>query len=352
MRRYSSGVSPPRFNHRQYAELHLHLGGAIMPRILHAHLVKTRDALLARFPEYEGFEDFFRRPRGNLTAFLELHKVTEKIQKPAAIGKFIEYLVRGAYLFEDLAYIELRHCPWLRTDAALSEAERIEQMRRIVLDIAAAAERRPEYPIVLTQILCMHTALPQAVNERILELAVEMRPTVCAIDIAGPDLLYDGRVGEFCDLLARARESELKVTAHCFETPAGCYPELLPLLDRVGHGVQIPLLRPELLDGVRERGQVLEVCPTSYLKTGTMRHYAELRPVIERCDKEGVDVTICTDNSGIHMLRLPNEYENLLIHEVITVAQMKRMVNVAYKHAFAWPFAKPAGEMAVAGRAV
>jgi len=33
--------------------------------------------------------------------------------------------------------------------------------------------------------------------------------------------------------------------AHLFETPDGMHPELLPHLDRIGHGIQIPLRRPE-----------------------------------------------------------------------------------------------------------
>ena len=38
-------------------------------------------------------------------------------------------------------------------------------------------------------------------------------------------------------------------------------PELLPYLNRIGHGIQIPLRFPELLDDVAKREQCLEVCP-------------------------------------------------------------------------------------------
>jgi len=41
-------------------------------------------------------------------------------------------------------------------------------------------------------------------------------------------------------------------------------------LMRIGHGIQIPLLHPDLLSELARRNQCLEVCPTTYLKTGTL----------------------------------------------------------------------------------
>jgi adenosine deaminase len=56
----------------------------------------------------------------------------------------------------------------------------------------------------------------------------------------------------------------------CLRPAEGCYPELLPYLMRIGHGIQIPLQHPDLLREIAARGQCLEVCPTTYLKTGTL----------------------------------------------------------------------------------
>ena len=143
----------------------------------------------------------------------------------------------------------------------------------------------------------------------------------------------------------------LRTTGHLFETPDGCHAELLPHLDRIGHGILIPLRHPELLDGVAARGQCLEVCPTSYLKTGQLSDYAQLRPVFDRCRAAGVDVALCTDNAGLHMTRLPAEFENLLIHEVISVKEMLACQDAAFRHAFAWPFGRPARLLQHARRA-
>lgn len=347
MVRPTPGPDPALFNGRLYAELHLHLGGAISPRILFVHLQRTDHPLVSTFPDYESFEAFFRRPRKDLAGYLEMHKLVERIQRPETLSDFVFKLVRGAYLFEELAYVELRHCPYFRTDEQLPEERRIAQMADIVATIEAAAARAGrEYPVILRQILCMHSMLPSNVNAAIVQTAARCRPAVVAVDLAGPDTVYRDRISDICQWFATARELGLHTTCHLYETPHDCHPEILPLLDRVGHGIQIPLLYPELLPDLARRNHCLEVCPTSYLKTGTLRRYDELRPIFDRCAAEGVDVALCTDNAGIHMTRLPAEYENLLIHEVIDFKRMLSYQDAAFRHAFAWPFRETARELA------
>lgn len=341
--------TPPRhrdvFNGRLYAELHLHLGGALLPRILYVHLQRRAHPLLERFPDYDDFEAFFRRPRRDLSSYLEMHKLVEQIQRPDTLHDFVFKLVRGAYLFEELAYIELRYCPYFRTEEHLSPEERIEQMDRIVATVAEASFQ-PQYPLVLRQILCMHSMLPDAVNRAIVELAARWRQAgVVAVDLAGPDTAYADRLDEIIGWYTLARGKGLRTTGHVFETPGDCHPELLPYLDRIGHGIQIPLLHPKLLPEVARRGQCLEVCPTSYLRTGTLQRYDQLREVFDRCADAGVDVVLCTDNAGMHMTRLPAEFETLLIHEVIDFATMLRCQDAAFRHAFDWPFGRPAREL-------
>jgi adenosine deaminase len=86
---------------------------------------------------------------------------------------------------------------------------------------------------------------------------------------------------------------------------------------RIGHGIQIPLLHPELLGELANQHQCLEVCPTTYLKTGTLEDMRQLKLVFDRCFEAGVDIAICTDNAGLHNVRLPFEYENLLTQDII-----------------------------------
>ena len=145
---------------------------------------------------------------------------------------------------------------------------------------------------------------------------------------------------EWISLYDYARSLNVKTTGHLYETTAGCYPELLPYLMRIGHGIQIPLLYPELLKDVAQRGQCLEVCPTTYLKTGTLDDIRQLKIVFGRCFDAGVDIAICTDNAGLHNVRLPFEYENLLTYDIINFQQLQACQDAAFRHAFAWPYAQ------------
>ena len=203
-----------------HAELHRHLGGAIVPRIFWRFLHRQGHPLAEDFPEYEQFEAFITRPRASLTEFLELHTLVEHVQRVEVIPYFVSKLVRGAYIFESILYLELRHTPYYRTDPESSERERIAQMEEIVVVIAESS-RLQEYPILLKQILCMHSRLPLSVNRAIVELAASHPDKVCGIDLGGPDVLYGARLGELVELFRYARSFGLKTTCHLFETESG-----------------------------------------------------------------------------------------------------------------------------------
>ncbi|QYX33712.1 adenosine deaminase [Sphaerospermopsis torques-reginae] len=322
-----------------YAELHRHLGGSVVPRVLWRYFQRHATDLISRFAEYSEFEDFYTRPRNTLDEYLELHTLVESVQTVETLPYFIYRLLRGAYIFENLAYLELRYTPYLRTPEHLNQNARIDKMGEIV-EIVGKASRSLEYPIVNSQILCMHSRLPFEVNKAIVDLAAQNREYVCAVDVAGGDRIYGERMPEWISLYNYARSLGLNTTGHLYETKDGCYPELLPYLMRIGHGIQIPLLFPELLPELARRGQCLEVCPTTYLKTGTLQDIRQLKLVFDRCFEAGVDIAICTDNAGLHNVRLPFEYENLLTYDIINFQQLQACQDAAFRHAFAWPHAQ------------
>jgi adenosine deaminase len=327
-----------------HAELHRHLGGSVVPRILWRYLMRQDHPLAAEYPEYASFEAFFTRPRRSLEEYLELHTLVEHVQTLDALPYFVSRLIRGAYVFENLAYLELRYTPYLRTDRSLSEDQRIDQMAEVVEAISLAS-RSSEYPIITSQILCLHSRLSDRVNRAIVELAANSPGYVCGIDVAGGDAHYAQRLDTFVELYKYALALGLKTTAHLYETVDGFYPQLLPYVCRIGHGIQIPLRFPELLPQLAARKQCLEVCPTTYIKTGTLQNIGQLRPVFERCFEAGVDIAICTDNAGLHDVRLPFEYENLLTNDVIDFQQLKMCQEAAFRHAFAWPHAQAPQDM-------
>ena len=115
-----------------YAELHRHLGGSIVPRILWRYFQRNRPDLEQQFKTYSDFAEFYSRPRASLEEYLKLHTLVESVQTNESLPYFIYRLMRGAYVFENLAYLELRYTPYFRTPEHLSQSERIEYMAQIV----------------------------------------------------------------------------------------------------------------------------------------------------------------------------------------------------------------------------
>src|SRR6185369_18071512 len=186
-----------------------------------------------------------------------------------------------------------------------------------VLEAIAAASKVPAYAVDVRFVLCLHTMLTDEVNRATLELALRRRDIVRGIDVAGPEQPLGERLDFFLSLYRAASEAYLPATAHLGETsPEHIHPELFPYLRRIGHGVQIPLHRPELLPELRERGICFELCPSTYLQTGTFTTLEPVREVTRRLDAADVDYCLCTDNPAFNGRYLQGEHEVALDNDL------------------------------------
>ena len=68
-----------------YAELHRHLGGSVVPRILWRYFQRNRPDLAERFAGYGDFERFYIQPKESLEEYLELHTLVESVQTREAL---------------------------------------------------------------------------------------------------------------------------------------------------------------------------------------------------------------------------------------------------------------------------
>jgi len=318
-----------------YADLHRHLGGALHPRIIYKFLQRHDHKILGFFPDYDGFYNWFTRPCRTLEEFVKIHTLVEELQSLEHLPYFCLRLCRGAYTFENLQYLELRYNPYFRTDHTGSVPDRIAQMKDIV-EVITANLRPSEYPIIVKQILCFDRRLPTKINEAILKVAKDNIGPVVGVDLAGPEINSE-KYETWVRLLAKARAAGLKTTCHLGETSIdNVYPEYFAVLDRIGHGIHIPLVRPDMLKELSKRQITLEVCPTSYRQTGVLQNFTDLRTVFTRCAKAGVAIAVCTDNPGRNPspCTLPGEYERLIDNDVIDFAELKQLQNEAFRSAF------------------
>jgi adenosine deaminase len=330
-----------------YADLHRHIGGAVHPKVLYGYLsthgpdsgatAAERDViqgLLQRFPTYAALKEHFVNRKPTLGDYLELHKLVEPLQTPATMGYFLYRIVRGARVFEQTSLLELRFSPYLRTDPSLDVQERIVAMAAVVEAIAAGA-KVPEYAVDVRLVLCLHTLLSDEINEATVALALKRRDIVRGIDVAGPEQPLGARLDHFVRLYKQAADNYLPATAHLGETsPAYVYAELFPYLRRIGHGVQIALHLPHLLPEMRQRDICFELCPSTYLQTGTFTDLAPVRAVTRRLEAEGIDYCLCTDNPAFNGRYLQAEHEVALENDLIDFSGLVRCQQNAFKHAF------------------
>lgn len=330
-----------------YADLHRHLGGAVHPKILFGYLrehaadagltPRERDSiarLLSRFPDYDSLRTYLTARHPTLEEYLQLHSFVEPLQTPGTMGYFLYRIARGARIFEHASLLELRFCPYLRTDPTLDEEARIAQMELVVEAVAQAA-RQPEFAVDIRLLLCLHSSLPDRVNDAILSLGLRRRDLVRGVDIAGPEDSVGARIEHFVECLRRAAQAYLPATAHLGEShPRHIHPQLFPYLRRIGHGVQIPLHRPDLLVDLGRRAICFELCPSTYVQTGTFSSLAPVREAIRRLDDADAPYCLTTDNPAFNGRYLQAEYELALEYDLIDFQGLGRCQRNAFAHAF------------------
>lgn len=282
------------------AELHCHLGGAVTPAIMwgisHAQGIKlpTKD-----YWEFRDMITVSGQRNRSFDAYLQLFHWTELIQSsPLAVERAVYEVVGGAYRKNNITTMELRFNPMKRNRGGEQDLDHIIAAATRGMDRAGL-----EYPVKPGLIFCLDRAFPFELNEIIAEKAIAWRDRgVVGIDIAGPES-STFRVADYRRLFRRVRQYGLGLTVHTGESgPVEEVARVVELLepDRIGHGVKAAY-DPRAMAMIRERGIVLEICPTSNLNTRVVSGWDEFRWIFDTLRRNEVRFTINTD--GPEMLK-------------------------------------------------
>ena len=311
----------------------MHLGAAVTPAIMWG--IAHAQGIRLPTKDYWAFRDLItvgRRRRG-FAAYLELFHWTELIQSsPIAVERSVYEVIGGAYRRNNITQIELRFNPMKRNRGGEQDLDHI---------IAAAVRGMDrailEYPHVRAGLIfCLDRSFGRDLNEIIAAKAITWRSRgVVAIDIAGPaDPRF--RFDDYTDTFAACRRAGLGLTVHAGEIGGpdevrDALESLAP--DRIGHG--IAAARDERVMGMlRERGTVLEVCPSSNLNTRVVRNLAEVRHILRTFVEHRVPFTLSTD--GPEMLRsyLRDEINMLLRHEILSIEEVLEALATGRRSSF------------------
>jgi adenosine deaminase len=315
------------------AELHCHLGGAVTPAIMwsiaHAQGIKlpTRD-----YWEFRDMITVSERRARSFDGYLQLFHWTELIQSsPIAVERAVYEVVGGAYRKNNITTTELRFNPMKRNRGGEQDLDHIIAAATRGMDRASL-----EYPIKPGLIFCLDRAFPYELNEIIVEKAIAWRDRgVVGIDIAGPESATF-RVADYRRLYRRARQFGLGLTVHTGESgPVDEVARVVELLepDRIGHGVKAAY-DPRAMAMIRERGVVLEICPSSNLNTRVVSGWDEFRWIFDTFSRDEVRFTINTDGPEMLKTYIRDEMASLGRLGILTVEDQEAVAATSLAASF------------------
>ena len=309
----------------KYIDLHLHLDGAITAEAA-MELAEVQGISLPAKTEKE-LEKLISVPEGceSLNDFLRCFELPlSLLQTKEGIRRAVR-LVLEEQKREGVIYAEIRFSPQLHTRKGLSQEEVLR----------AALEGLQDAPIPANLILaCMRGADNQKENEENLELARRFLTKdggVTAVDLAGAEALFPTR--DYLELFRRAGESGIPMTIHAGE--ADGEDSVRAALEmgavRIGHGVRARK-NPEILEEIRSKGIVLEMCPTSNRYTRSIENMEDY-PLLMYLES-GIKVTVNTDDPAIEGTTISKEFRFLKEHFGLTAEQEQLVLRNAAEAAF------------------
>ncbi len=295
-------------------ELHLHLDGSV--RIDTAAEILGQDIDIVK---------------SNMIApkkCTDLNEYLTKFDYPNIILQSRENLERVSYelaldlLDDGVIYAEVRFAPLKHIKEGLS----IEEVINAVLLGFSKVD------IKINLILCMMRDMSNSDNLKVIDIAKRyLNRGVCAIDLAGAESLF--KTSSFQELFNYANSVEVPFTIHAGE--ADGISSIKSALDfgtlRIGHGIRL-LEDTTLMNLIRDKKILLEICPTSNIQTNVVKSY-ENHPIKKYYDY-GIRISINTDNRTVSNVTLTDEYKNLINNLGFTIQNIIDINKMAISTAF------------------
>jgi aminodeoxyfutalosine deaminase len=294
---------PERITSLPKAELHLHLEGSIRPAIA--------STLAARHGVTLAEEEVRRRyAYTDFAGFLDAFKwVTSFVREPADFALIAADLAEQL-LEQKVAYAEVT----LSVGVMFLRQQQPEANFAAILEATEPFERRGLH---LNWIFDAVRQFGAAAAMRVVEVARGCNSRrIVAFGIGGDELSLPA--AEFRKVYERAADFGFHKLMHAGEIGG---PEMIREaveilgVERIGHGIAA-IRDPELMEMLAEKEIPLEICPASNLRTGALGVQLgkdavtmEEHPLAEIV-REGVAVTISTDDPAMFHTSLEEEYQN------------------------------------------
>jgi adenosine deaminase len=326
---------------RELIDLHIHVGGSVAPHVLWS--IAHQQGFKLPFKDYWEFKDAIvaqpERIKSLEDYLLILHQWTEKIQSsPMAIERSIYEVISREYRGSRVSQIELRFNPMKRNLGGERDLDHIIHAAIRGMDRACL-----EYGCRAGLIFCLAREFDARLNQILVEKAIKYRSRgVVGIDLAGTEKnaveLDAKEVERYREMYEQARAAGLGTTVHTGEThgtgAAGVGAVLEKLQpDRIGHGIRA-VNDAAVMKALRQRGTVLELCPTSNLRTHAVGSWAELRDIVRTLLDNRIKLTINTDGPYLLGTNMAREVSSVLDHQLMTEEQLEASFAIARAASF------------------
>lgn len=307
-----------------YIDLHLHLDGSLPVRTV-IELAAMQGIKLPSEDEAE-LKQFLTVSEDcrDLNEYLEKFELPlTLLQTGSALTKAVLDLAKRL-TEEGVGYAEIRFAPQLHCRQGMTQTEVVAAALHGVKLAEDDFSVKTELSLILC---CMRGADNHAENLETVHVAgAFLGQGVVAIDLAGAEALYPTE--DFEDIFALAREKGIPFTIHAGEAagPKSIWKAMEYGAVRIGHGIAAAE-DEELLQVLREKKIVLEVCPTSNLQTKAVSDIRE-HPV-RKFLAYGIPVTVNTDNMTVSGTTIRGEFQLLKEKMGLTDLEEKILIQNA-----------------------
>lgn len=301
-------------------DLHRHLDGSLRVNTIIEIAKKQNYSLPTNDPkELEKYVQVSKDCR-SLGEFLKAFETFYPIlMHPDAMERISYEASEDAYL-DNVKYCEFRFAPILQAKNNYS----MEDILNGVLKGLAKAHK--EFNIINPLILCCYRSESPQSSIDTVKLALKYRDQgIVAIDLAGDEEHYSA--ADHIQAFQLAYENQLPITVHAGE--AGSVNNIREAVEtlyssRIGHGIHI--VDDENLYDYFIKNQIpLEMCLTSNIQTSVIDHY--MSHPFPSCFKNGLKVTINTDDPGISNISLSDELFLLIQYYNFTLSDFKKIIS-------------------------
>ncbi|MEW6215980.1 MAG: adenosine deaminase, partial [Nitrospirota bacterium] len=294
-------------------DLHRHIEGSLTPEMV-LNIAMKHNIVLPTY-DLEALKPMVQVTKEDKTLidFLKKFHVLGKLFVSKEAISDITYDVIQEANKDNVKYLELRFSP--SSMAGNPKYGRVLDIRKDVMEGVLEGVKKAassfDTKVNLTMIASRKLGIDSAMD--VLNLAKEYRDKgISSVDLAGDEATYGP--DEFVPFFLEAEKSGFYTTGHGAEARGAESALTLKKdghVDRVGHGVRI-YQNPEIEEKAKKEHWTLELCPTSNEQTGAVENFSKDNYPFDRYEKEGINVTINTDDPGVSGITLTGENERVM----------------------------------------